>query len=329
MNPNWQAGFDSLIEAGTAKSTRRAHIRDIRYFDEWLQLSCDVELHYPVALEHVIGFIIEHSIDMPIHVQSSLIERGLKKKAGPLNPRTIRRMIGSLSAQHIEKGVTNPCAQDQIRMLLKKLTVASSITPRKKVAVTAPILDALLATCGDRLVDIRDRALLKFAVSTGGRRRSELVNMCIDDLKPIDKGYLVTIKQSKSDQEGDGHCVPLLGQAAIDVKAWLVASGVRSGKLFRGIHRSGTLRKGISGDTINRIVKRRAKFAGYDEKHFSAHCLRSGFVTQAARDGVHIKDVMTLSLHKDLVVAQGYFKEVDVLSNPAAMIFESPYADKK
>ena len=322
MKTSWQQGLDSLIESGTAKSTRRAHVRDLRYFAEWLALSCDLELNYPVALEHVIGFIVEHAISMPRQVQVTLITRGLKKKAAPLSPRTIRRMLGSLSAMHTEKGVTNPCAHDQVRLLLKKLTVASTYQARKKVAITAPILDALLLTCGDSVVDLRDRALLQFAVTTGGRRRSELSNMLVEALEPIDGGYLVSIDHSKSDQAGEGRRVPLLGKAAIDVKAWLVASGIRKGKLFRGIHRSGTLRAGIAGDTINRIVKRRATLAGFDEKHFSAHCLRSGFITQAGRQAVHVRDAMALSLHSDIVVAQGYYNDAELLANPASHVFE-------
>lgn len=321
MKTSWKNGLDSLVKAGTSKSTLRAHARDIRYVSEWLTLSCGIELTYPLSLEHVIGFIVEHSVEMPLAVQTSLIERGLKKTSTPLSPRTIRRIIGSLSALHIEKGVTNTCAHDQVRMVLKKLTVASTITARKKVAITQPILSLMLATCQESLVDKRDRALLNFAVTTGGRRRSELINISIDDLEPIDGGYLVTIRKSKSDQAGDGHCVPLLGQAALDVKAWLLASGIRSGKLFRGIHRSGRLRNSMCGDTVNTIVKQRARMAGFDETCFSAHGLRSGFVTQAGRSGIHIKDVMQLSLHRDVVVAQGYYKEADVLLNPASAIF--------
>lgn len=322
MKSSWQTGLDSLIQAGTAKSTQRAHDRDIRYFCEWLKISCDAVLSYPVALEHIIGFIVEHSVSMPSHVQSTLISRGLKKKVGPLSPRTIRRMIGSLSAMHNERGVTNPCAHNQVRLLLKKLTVASIYQSRKKVAITAPILDALLITCGETLSDIRDRALLQFAVTTGGRRRSELTQICIENLEPIQGGYLVSIGQSKSDQEGEGQQVPLLGKAAIDVKAWLVASGIRKGKLFRGIHRSGKLRGGISGDTINRIVKHRATLAGFDEKEFSAHCLRSGFITESGRQGIHVKDAMALSGHTDIVVAQGYYKDAELLANPASHVFE-------
>lgn len=322
MKLSWQQGLESIIESGTAKSTRRAHVRDIKYFTEWLLLSCGVELHYPVSLECIIGFIIEHSIEMPSHVQSELIASGLKKKTDPLSPLSIRRMLGSISAMHIEHGVINPCSHVQVRMLLKKLTVASRYTPRKKIAITATILDSLLSTCGESVTDIRDRALLQFAVTTGGRRRSELAKIRVDDLEPIEGGYIVNMDKSKSEQDEQGKHVPLLGKAATDVKAWLVASGIRKGKLFRGIHRSGRLRDSICGDTINHIVKRRAELAGFDKKHFSAHCLRSGFITESGRNGINVRDAMALSGHSDLIIAQKYYKEADILANPASTVFE-------
>jgi hypothetical protein len=32
--PDWESQYDSFIEAGTAKATRRAYTRDVKYFRE-------------------------------------------------------------------------------------------------------------------------------------------------------------------------------------------------------------------------------------------------------------------------------------------------------
>ena len=51
-------------------------------------------------------------------------------------------------------------------------------------AITRDILDQLLATCGrGRAVDLRDRALLLLAFGSGGRRRSEIARLKVDDLE--------------------------------------------------------------------------------------------------------------------------------------------------
>jgi len=49
--------------------------------------------------------------------------------------------------------------------------------------VTGDLLAKLLSACaGDRLVDLRDRALLLVAFSSGGRRRSEVAALRVEDL---------------------------------------------------------------------------------------------------------------------------------------------------
>jgi site-specific recombinase XerC len=52
-----------------------------------------------------------------------------------------------------------------------------------KKAVTADILALLLQACaGERLVDLRDRALLLTTFASGGRRRSEIAGLQVADL---------------------------------------------------------------------------------------------------------------------------------------------------
>lgn len=54
---------------------------------------------------------------------------------------------------------------------------------KSKKAVTADIPVALLKACtGDRLVDMRDRALLITAFVSGGRRRSEISALRVEQL---------------------------------------------------------------------------------------------------------------------------------------------------
>jgi len=61
----------------------------------------------------------------------------------------------------------------------------------------------MLATCDDSLEGIRDRALLCFAFSSSGRRRSEVAAADMRDLRRIgDKGYIYRLEHSKTQQEG-------------------------------------------------------------------------------------------------------------------------------
>jgi hypothetical protein len=78
--------------------------------------------------------------------------------------------------------------------------------------------------------------LLGFA---GAFRRSELVALDVADLEETEDGFRVTIRKSKTDQEGLGQTIGIMrGSAACPVRAvtaWLAASGITEGPLFRPV----------------------------------------------------------------------------------------------
>lgn len=315
--------YQSLITAGTAPATARAHKRDIRYFRAWARLALGVDKSEPVIKESVIAFILQHCGTMPFAVEDKLVSQGLRKKRGPLAMRSIQRILGSLSAVLDLKGLPNPIRDPQVRILLKKARHArAGEIPHQKAAITQDILRAMLASCDDSLRGIRDRAILLLGFSTGGRRRSELAALQVSDLMKIPEGFLLTIQKSKNDQAGKGTAVPLIGPAADAVVHWLQYSQIKDGSLFRGIHRSGRLYQNISGETIHRLVKRRIQMAGFNPKEYGTHSLRSGFLTEAARNQIPLPDAMQLSGHRSPTVAHGYYRQVSILENPAARLIE-------
>jgi hypothetical protein len=75
-----------------------------------------------------------------------------------------------------------------------------------------------------------------------------------------------------------------VGPAAQALTAWLEASGVNSGAIFRRVRKTKAVEP-LAGQAIWLIVKRRAQLAGV-AGDFGAHSLRSGFVTEAGRRNV-------------------------------------------
>jgi integrase len=59
---------------------------------------------------------------------------------------------------------------------------------------------------GDDMKGLRDRALLLVGFA-GAFRRSELVALNVEDLEESELGYKVTIRHSKTDQEGAGQTI--------------------------------------------------------------------------------------------------------------------------
>ena len=113
--------------------------------------------------------------------------------------------------------------------------------------------------------------------------------------------------------------VPVLGRAAILLKNWLEAGNITDGFIFRSIKKGGIVQdKCLSDIDVNRVVKKRAKMAGYDESQFGAHSLRSGFVTESGRQNKNLGDTMALSGHKSVPIAMRYYQAGNVINNSAA-----------
>lgn len=315
--------YRAALLAGTAASSRRAYSRDLKYFWAWAELALQQTEQYPVALETVIRFVLDHTGAMDPEIEATLLRRKLRTKAGALRIATIRRYLTSVSIAHTEHGVASPTLLPQTKLLLRRLQRANSTQrPNKKAAIAADLLRRLVETCDDTLQGVQDRAILLVGFASGGRRRAELANLYVEDLRKVEGGYLIRLRNSKTDQHGKGQEVPILGEAAQALSAWLIKSGIRTGKLFRGIRRNGQLNDGLAGRTVNRIVKRRCQLAGINPSPFGAHSLRSGFITETGRRGAGLLDAMALSGHKTTAIAQGYYREGELTRNPTAHLLD-------
>jgi len=310
-----------VLDAGTAASTKRAYTRDLNYFTDWHLVTFKRKPRYPVPVDTIIRFILDHNGKMDSNIDAALVSAGHKRKPGPITLRSIRRYLSSLSVHHNERGFKNPVRNERVRLLLRRAQRARATElPHQKAAITADLLKRMIATCNDSLHGKRDRAILLVGFASGGRRRSELANLHVEDLVKVKGGYLITVRASKTDQVGTGHEVPILGEAATALKKWLLASGLRSGLLFRSISPMNIVSTSICGRTINRIVKHRVELIGLDASNFGAHSLRAGFITEAGRRGKTLGDAMALSGHRDSKVAGRYYRGAAVLANSASTL---------
>jgi len=322
-NSTLQHDYAAVLDAGTAASTKRAYKRDLTYFTAWHQATFKRTPRFPVPVDTIIRFILDHNGKMDAKVDAALVTAGHKRRPGPITLRSIRRYLSSLSVHHNERGLKNPVRDERVRLLLRRAQRARATElPHQKAAITADLLKQLIATCDDSLHGKRDRAILLVGFASGGRRRSELANLRVEDLVKVKGGYVVTVRASKTDQVGSGHEVPILGEAATALKKWLLASGLRSGPLFRGIAPNNKVSASICGRTINRIVKQRIELIGLDSACFGAHSLRAGFITEAGRRGKTLGDAMALSGHRDSKVASSYFRRAKLLSNTAGTMLD-------
>lgn len=180
-----------------------------------------------------------------------------------------------------------------------------------KAALSEDHLRAMCANPPEGLGAIRDRALLLIGYY-GAFRRSELVALNVEDLTFEAGGLIVRVARSKTDQAGQGATKPIPANRdrRIDpvaaVRAWLSASGIAAGAVWRGVRRGRLLAGRITAQVVALIVKREAERLGLNPDVFGAHSLRSGFVTAAGRRGVSRHTVKRVTLHKSDAMIERY-----------------------
>lgn len=327
-----------FVADGTPANTARSYASALRYWAAWLQGRYvlpfgDAPLPVPVVAQFVLDHLPRRSKsglvhELPAVLDAALVAAGAKGKRGPLAYTTVAHRLTVLAQWHRLRGW--PVATDDARVAAllskaRKAQVRRGVTVRKKTAAVREPLEAMLATCTDGLRGLRDRALLLLAWSGGGRRRSEVVGLMVEDLRAIDATtWVYALGVTKTDDSGVRREKPLRGPVIEALQAWLSQAQLTGGPLFRRLQRGGHVgQRGITGDGVARIVKRRAALAGLPGD-WAAHSLRAGFVTEASRQGVPLGEVMAMTEHRSVGTVLGYFQAGSLLTSKVAQLLDTP-----
>lgn len=326
-----------LLAEAAAANTTRSYASALRYWAGWHRARFGVEFALPVSEATVIQFLVDHVLrrgkagltcELPTDVDAALVAAGLKAKVGPLKLSSVAHRIAVLSTAHKLKRQPNPCELSSVRTLLsraRRASVKRGERPSKKTAITRPELEAMLATCDDSLEGLRDRALLCFGFASGGRRRSEIAAADWRDLcRTSDEVYIYRLEHSKTQQAGvtasSTPDKPVIGRSARALTAWLDAAKIVEGPIFRRIWKN-RLGPALSPASVGAIVQRRARLAEL-KGNFGGHSLRSGFVTEAGKQGVPLPAVMAMTEHRSVASVVGYFQAGSAAENPAARLLK-------
>ena len=239
---------------------------------------------------------------------------------------TITRRIAAIRYAHALKGIDPlPTNFEAVRATMKGIRRTRGAAQVRKAPATHGIIADMVAQCPDTLRGTRDRAVLLLGFA-GAFRRSELAALTLADLEPNDAGLRVTVRRSKTDQEGKGQVVAILAGTRLKpvdaVSAWLEAAGITEGPMFRAIDRHGNvLHEPLSTRSIAEIVKNYAKCIGLDAGQFSAHSLRAGFITSAAKSGAGLFKIMDVSRHRSVETVRGYVRDAELFQDHAGEAF--------
>ena len=299
------AAARSYRRQAKAQNTIRAYESDWRQFEAW----CD-----------------ERDLDpLPARPEAVATWLAVLAQAGRADS-TIGRHLATIGWQHRQQGHVPPTARDQRMVIadtLAGIRREARVRPSgKKAAIAAADLMKMIAAVrGIGSKAVRDRAILALGLASA-LRRSELVALHLADVQLVKQGARITIRSSKTDQEGEGQVIAIPnGQTILPVarlKAWLAVRGEGPGPLFTRFAARGELTDlPMSDRAIARIVQKYAALAGLDPGTMGAHLLRAGFLTEAARSGASLPKMQEVSGQEKLEVLLGYIRSAELFEDHA------------
>jgi len=292
----------AYAEDGHAENTRRGYRADWQAFTRW----CAAR-------------------DLPgLPAAPTTLALYLTDQAEVLKVSTLQRRLAAIGQAHRLKGYASPTEDAALRAVWRGIRRTKGTAQVGKAALLTNDLRALMLVLPTTAIGVRDRAILLLGFA-GAFRRSELVALDVADVQTTREGLIVTIRRSKTDQEGQGAKLGIpRGQhpgtcPVRALQAWFEVAGIDQGAIFRPITRHGLIQPGrLTDRSVARIVQRAAAAAGLDPAQFAGHSLRAGLATSAAMAGAEERDIMRQTRHKSVVVARRYIRDGSLFRNNAA-----------
>jgi len=276
-----------------AQNTLRGYRSDWRDFSRW----CEAHGLRPLPAA-------------PECVTSYIAECAERLKVG-----SIQRRLNAITEAHKAIGLESPTSTGMVRATMKGIRrTLGTATVQKAPAVTADIRAMVDATDAG-LIGVRDRALILLGFA-GAFRRSELVALDIEDCAFGKDGLTVTLRHSKTDQEGLGRKIGIPYGSNPEtcpvriLQGWLELAGIAAGPLFRSIRRHGRIQPGrLAGADVARVVKKLVERAGLDAAKYAGHSLRAGHATSAAIAGASERSIMNQTGHRSVQMVRRYIRD--------------------
>ena len=227
---------------------------------------------------------------------------------------TLKRRLASISIIHKIKGlyidIKHPLIIENLMGIQRKLGVFQKSKKPILINELKEIIKTIESSEKNEIKRIRNKALILVGFA-GGFRRSELVNIKLDDLEFTKEGLKIFIQRSKTDQSGEGmtKAIPYFKNKnlcpVISIKNWI--------EIIK--NKTNSLVFDISDKLVSVLIKKYLQIAGFDKTKYSGHSLRSGFATVAADHGADEKSIMNMTGHKTSSMVRRYIKETNLFKN--------------
>jgi integrase len=291
-----------FIRASKAANTLRGYQSDWREFCAW----CDAHGSRPVPAS-------------PEVVASYIADCAARLKVG-----SIQRRLNAVSEAHKAAGHESPTSASIVRNTLKGIRRTIATAPLQKAPTLTNEIRAMIGATAPSLIGLRDRALILIGFA-GAFRRSEIVNLDLTDVEFSRDGLTITLRRSKTDQQGIGRKIGVPYGSNPEtcpvrvLQSWIEQAGITSGPLFRAINRHAQLQPvRLSPIDVARVVKKLASRAGLDPVKYAGHSLRAGHATAAAIAGASERSIMHQTGHRSVQMVRRYIRDGNLFRENSA-----------
>jgi site-specific recombinase XerD len=167
------------IRASKAENTLRGYQSDWREFCAWCE---------------------KHGLS-PLPATPEAVASYIAECAAWLKVGSIQRRLNAITEAHRAVGLDSPTHTGIVRNTMKGIRRTKGTAPEQKAAALTEDIRAMVEATDTGIIGLRDRALILLGFA-GAFRRSELVGLDVEDCTFGKDGLTVTLRRSKTDQEG-------------------------------------------------------------------------------------------------------------------------------
>lgn len=296
------------ILGARARSTWERYDQALVRLRDWAE-SQGISISVPIAPTVVAAWI------------SHLADEGLSSS-------TIRISAAAVSALHAVSGEDSPCRHPQVQQLLRGAT--REMRANRGAREADPLLPEHLREILDEAMRpdgwyrnretmlLRDSAILLFGWA-GGFRRGEIAGLSVDQLAFDEDSIIVRLEHHKR-SDGTPHERRIV-RSPTDLcpvhalEQWTEVAGIDDGKVFRRVYRGEVSQVGLSGSSIDSVVRRLCRTLPKPkgrQPRFSSHSLRAGIATTAALAGRPDRDIADHLGHRSIATTARYVRTARV-----------------
>src|SRR5271163_364132 len=281
--------IDLVLNGVTSVHSRRSYTTGLRAFFTWIRVSGAGPAFTKALVQQY---------------RSSLLDQGLSAATVNLRLSPIRKLAREMVDNQL-LDLAAAAAIERVPGIEKRGNRAGNWLMKEQAN------DLLNAPSPKTLTGLRDRAVLALLLGCG-LRRAELLRIDIEDLQQREGRWVLPDMEGKG---GRTRTVTIPAGVKSRIDAWLFASGITEGRLFRPVTKAGLL----GGEEIRdekavwRLVMRYAKASGLGK--LAPHDLRRTCAKLCRKAGGELEQIQLLLGHASIQTTERYLGTEQALAH--------------